>query len=307
MGILLVVFGHAWRGVEASGLSIPPALFHAVDNAIYAFHMPLFFFLSGLVFQWSGRRGSLRSFATARATRLIWPLALWTWIFFGVKLAAGDVQNGAVSLEDFPLFPLPPFEHFWFLWALFILHLGVGAVFCALPNSAGDKGTRRLTGFVCVLSFAAIGAMPYAGPLLQPAVLHLPFFLAGIALSRSARIKVPRPVAVLSGVLALGLIWLAVPGAVRPVHAFAIVVTLCVCVAGMLQGRPGTLFALGQASLAIYVMHTIFSAGLREFLLAAGAVNVSLHLLAGTVVGLLFPWLVYRAVRGQRAQVALGL
>ena len=97
------------------------------------------------------------------------------------------------------------------------------------------------------------------------------------------------------------------PGVQGPLHAFTIVAALCLCVAGLARGQGGALFALGQASLAIYVMHTIFSAGLREALLAAGVVNIPLHLLLGTAVGLLLPWLVYRAVRGRRAQLALGL
>lgn len=44
IGIVLVVIGHVWRGLMATGLPIDPGLFAAVDGLIYAFHMPLFSF-----------------------------------------------------------------------------------------------------------------------------------------------------------------------------------------------------------------------------------------------------------------------
>lgn len=50
IGIILVVFGHAWRAVNSSGMLPTGPLYTAVDPAIYAFHMPLFLFLSGWFF-----------------------------------------------------------------------------------------------------------------------------------------------------------------------------------------------------------------------------------------------------------------
>lgn len=46
-GILLVVYGHVVRGLFQSDILTSPAWARA-DFAIYTFHMPLFFFLSGL-------------------------------------------------------------------------------------------------------------------------------------------------------------------------------------------------------------------------------------------------------------------
>lgn len=42
--ILLVVFGHVNRGLQAAGIIMPSKLYHLVDSIIYSFHMPLFFF-----------------------------------------------------------------------------------------------------------------------------------------------------------------------------------------------------------------------------------------------------------------------
>ena len=50
IGIILVVYGHVARGVFNAGLPMDEARFVLVDSIIYSFHMPLFFFLSGLFF-----------------------------------------------------------------------------------------------------------------------------------------------------------------------------------------------------------------------------------------------------------------
>ncbi|EPJ4139137.1 acyltransferase family protein [Klebsiella pneumoniae] len=62
IGIILVVFGHANRGLYSSGIYISPEIYHYLDNVIYSFHMPLFFFLSGLFFVSSIKTGLRRCF-----------------------------------------------------------------------------------------------------------------------------------------------------------------------------------------------------------------------------------------------------
>jgi uncharacterized membrane protein YcfT len=42
IGIMFVVIGHAWRGLQTSDLISDTALFHVIDKAIYAFQMPYF-------------------------------------------------------------------------------------------------------------------------------------------------------------------------------------------------------------------------------------------------------------------------
>src|SRR5689334_3644402 len=62
-GISLVVFGHVWRGLEKAGIMSADAVFVAVDRAVYSFHMPLLFFVSGLFFYPSLARRTTFDFA----------------------------------------------------------------------------------------------------------------------------------------------------------------------------------------------------------------------------------------------------
>src|SRR5687767_4607121 len=77
IGIVLVVFGHVWGGLRQASVYIPPATFHFVDSFIYSFHMPLFFFLSGLFIERSASRET-STFITTKLRTIVYPYVLWS-------------------------------------------------------------------------------------------------------------------------------------------------------------------------------------------------------------------------------------
>lgn len=316
VGIVLVVFGHAWRGLYSSShLKIDGWMFQTVDAVIYSFHMPLFFFLSGTFFIQLLESKSFTQVLRSRIVRLLWPMTLWTWLFVGVKLLAGDAQNEVVALSDFPIFPLPPRYHLWFLWALFVIQIFVA--FCWM---AGLRLKVRPVSHIvlAVLSLVMCLAMPLIPKVFgwfNSAVIFLPFFLAGMAVETLVGFRPGHRVTILCGLSAVCLAMLA--GLEQWVGAslvsLIIVLLLCVAIAGIDRHglQAGRLMRCirfaGQASLAIYVMHTIFSGAMREGLIALGVTEIWLHLLLGTVVGLVLPCLVYVWCRGTRFMPLLGL
>ena len=64
---------------------------------------------------------------------------------------------------------------------------------------------------------------------------------------------------------------------------------------------------LGVISLAIYVMHTMFSAALRILLVKLGTDDLMLHLVFGSAIGIIGPVIVYRIPRRYGASRYLGL
>jgi fucose 4-O-acetylase-like acetyltransferase len=58
MGIFLVVVGHVLRGLVAASILPKSNPVRFIDAWIYSFHMPLFFFLSGV---FAGRSARFRS------------------------------------------------------------------------------------------------------------------------------------------------------------------------------------------------------------------------------------------------------
>jgi fucose 4-O-acetylase-like acetyltransferase len=125
IGIMLVVFAH---------YSLPTAL----DTYIFSFHMPLFFFISGFLFDFGKYAESAANFVKGRFRSLIVPyfcFALLTCLFY--FLLDTVFQSGVVNIDFFNnsviygfysiLYALGPLVSYnpplWFLSCLFVTEL----------------------------------------------------------------------------------------------------------------------------------------------------------------------------------------
>ena len=301
LGIILVVVGHAWRGLDSAGMIGDPWLFQLVDRLIYNFHMPLFFLLSGMTFEaWALKRPYPEA-AFSRVTRLLWPLILWTYLFSAARLAAGDAANTQVQgWQSLLFFPLPPRDHFWFLWALFLQHLVVLALIRAVGRPLGTAvwaGLAALVVFTSTytpvgLNAWTVGAATYAGA-----------FLAGLALGPSGIPARGIAVAAIGAVVFLAVqkfsFW--IPDSRLAMQLIGIILALAflAVVQSLAQGtgQAVRLFAwLGVSSMGIYLAHTIFSAGTRA-VLARFTQDLSLHMILGTLAGIIGPLILYAVIR----------
>lgn len=297
LGIVLVVFGHAWLGAQAAGLIPPDRLFDTVEKLIYNFHMPLFFFLSGFTFEASARRKPLLRGARDKALRLLWPLLLWTYIFAGFRYLAGGAVNTPEALSDLIGWPLPPRDHLWFLWALFLIQM-LGLLI-AVP---GDRARPTWFWLALALGAMAIVSLPGLplGPLTVNAALHLGIFLLGIWLARAGPLPSGLPVALkaLTLFVLIQLTSFAIPDTVAGLQIVAAALSLCFIV--MLNaplGRAGEMLSwLGRLSMPIYLAHTLFSAATRIVLIRFTE-DPTAHLVLATLAGLIGPALVYYALR----------
>jgi fucose 4-O-acetylase-like acetyltransferase len=302
VGIVLVVFGHVWRGLWEADIFQNAPLFRAVDNGIYLFHMPLFFLLSGLFFERSVLRDGIRSSIFRRVESLLYPLLIWAWFMAGVLVLAGSVTTReGLTLAEALVFPFPPKDIFWFLWALFLIQ-----VFSMLL-------VRRSTTFlvtVLILSFAAAVVVPTlpGTSLLDGLVGNLAYFLTGMLLARRDLFGLKQ--APLTGAIGAGVFALSVAAAITyglqhpPLGiVLSLVATLGFCAAvyglsPLVPARPMAAAAyLGTVSMAIYVMHIIPEAATRLALLRFGVDQVLVHLAMGTLVGIVVPVLAYEALK----------
>jgi fucose 4-O-acetylase-like acetyltransferase len=301
-GIILVVIGHAWRGLESAGMIGNAWLFGLIDRLIYNFHMPLFFLLSGITFQGWALRRPVAEAAFSRVTRLLWPLVLWTYLFTAARLAAGETANTQLSgLESLLVFPLPPRDHFWFLWALFLQHLAVLVLirFLTGPLSAAAWAALAVLA-VLVSSFTPVGLTPWT----VGAATYAGAFLTGLALGQSSWKTQGALAALCAAAVFLGvqtasfhlprtLLTVQVIGIVLACAALVMIRATATWASGPL---PRLLAYLGAASMGIYLAHTIFSAGTRAAL-ARVTDDISLHMILGTLAGIIGPLVIYSTIR----------
>lgn len=223
------------------------------------------------------------------ASRLLYPLVIWTYVFIGVKLAAGSAANAPILAVDFWRLPLPPYQHLWFLWALFLIQSILS------PLGVLQIGLRKVVVpllFVASVAFFLSGFFP--GVLWIGTIFGLPFFFLGVLLSQT-NVAVRSYVSPLTAVMAFSLTQ-AIIGLITNVSMSAALIggmscsiSVVILSQSSLLKRQNWLKVLGRCSMSIYLAHTVFSAMVRIGMLKLGVTDAFVHMLFGVLFGLLGP------------------
>jgi glucan biosynthesis protein C len=283
--LLLVAF-HTIGSTADSGLHVPDAsLYREFTNLFVHIRMPLFTFLSGLVYAYRPlRAGQAADFSLKKLRRLGVPLIVASTTLYCLHRT---MHHPVPPLSELWTIFVFPYWHLWFVQAL----LGVFAVLVVL-ESLGALAT--FTGFLLVFILAL--ELYWVGPFEQQNVLGLhnatyllPFFLAGLGAHRYRdvlRTKRALLATVLCFVLAQSFhTYIVLTRALAPIDPAAnrsalnllIGVSASLC-AVQLVPRIRLMEMIGGSSYTIYLYHPLFVAAA---LFAAGA-----HFAAST--GLLF-------------------
>ncbi len=300
IGILLVVYGHVARGIEKAGLPIDPVFFKTVDALIYAFHMPLFFFVSGYLFWGSVQARGYRAVLPGRMALLIWLYVIWSVSHGAVEVMLGRLTNGALQWADVFALGLPR-AHFWYLYTLVLLIL-VASAFSWIP-----RRYQALALFALATVFFTTPGLGTGWYPMLAVCRYLIYFAAGfmLAASRDNRTWFRSHYIVLYVFwVALAIAWvnLSAPEGLMKLTA-AVAGILLTAVAALFLARSGlpvarSLAFLGTIALPIYLAHILAGSGMRIVLHKGLGIDlVWLHLVLGLAAGVLLPWAFWRVTK----------
>jgi surface polysaccharide O-acyltransferase-like enzyme len=253
----------------------------------------------------------------SRSLRIFYALVIWTYAFLGMRALAGDMSNAGGSWHDLLQAPLPPFAHFWFLWALLINIILFAILRLGMRSILPDLWFWTVATIVSVAVNFTVSLPQQFAPWLGPALNYSFVFTVGglIGSSHFVRATPSLTIASLGSLLFVFFLWASM-SIELPINRVAsglvlsLLLLLPVITISTHLGRSGggrALAFLGVISLAIYVIHTIFSAGIRIALINGGYFNLHLHLVMGISAGILGPLLVYLAARRANMLRILGL
>ncbi len=293
LAIILVVYGHCFRGLQDAGYVAAGSPLRVLDFIIYGFHMPLFFFLSGVVSA-KGFQQDLGTFLRGRVVSLGWPYLLWMSVEAGLLLSLSGLTNMGPPKLGLATYLYQPLSPFWFLYALFVANLVIYGL-RSLPPAA------RLV---------IAGAAYLGGQLVPIDIVELTswgLFYVCLGQCWSAWVRRPAVIARLSQPGVLALLAIATVGlslGMRQIGAAyqtelpvafagsALVFGCAEQLATVEKRLPSIrlIAVLGQISLTILVVHVLGTAGMRIALSKLFHLHVLwLNLLAGTAAGLALP------------------
>ena len=256
------------------------------DGLVYL-RMPLFTFLSGLVYGLRPFAGDSRAFLLGKARRLLIPMLVVGTLF---ALLQTVTRGASALLGPWYLIHLLPVAHYWFVESLFWVFVLMWVLerrdFIATP-----------AGFGLVLTLTCAIYLTVRGPHwlgIEGAIYLLPYFLVGLAVSRFSlrNLLVVPGVRLALALLALGsvvMMGLPMPNPDRRTVTMLLAgVSLCLLLVSSSLLIP-RLAWVGRYSFSIYLFHVFFTAFARLALTALKVDELLFHILLGLALGVAGP------------------
>ncbi|WED20624.1 acyltransferase [Vibrio sp. JC009] len=303
IGIILVVFGHVSRGLHNAGIEIPTEFYELADSIVYSFHMPLFFFLSGLFFYNSFINRGIKNLVLNKIDTIFYPYVIWSIIQGTIEVILSTYTNGEVSITQVLEFLWAPRAQFWFLYVLLFTFIFFSFVYSSLSKISA----------VIVLSAISIFfyfSAPHIGNIgvVKQFMGSMVFFALGVLFTIHIKVNyVSTPkFLICSGIVFILSQWYFhsilslryVDKGVETLFLAIVSIFFVVSVSTYLSLKNAKLLAyIGSSSMVIYLMHILAGSGIRVIL--GKVFNVDsyyIHITLGCIVGVSAPlcalWLI---------------
>lgn len=304
IAVLGVVFNHTIDGLTNAGILPRDSLVAWINGLLYQFRMPALALLLGLFIAGGVLKYGPTRYLGRRLLFAVWTYAVWYVVLSLFDLALNRFKNTPRPPEQILEFWVMP-HHLWFL-----PYLAVSAIIVTLL--APWRSTGRMALALVVATTITIGLWGVNGDLWGSRGVSLIIFTTmgaafgvrtvGEQLTRRRWLWVGFGVTA-SSILAMAHYGLhLVPSTVQRPEGYPTTLVIAsfiaagvgvVIVLGLaaLVGESGPLARalrfVGQNTMAIYVAHTLFTAGTRVVLTALGVSSPGLHVAAGWAAGVL--------------------
>ncbi len=293
---ILVVLGHFFQSMVQAELMPETELYAWFNGTIYYFHVPLFFICSGYLFQRTAKIDSLHAWGSHLLKKAL-SLGVPYFVFSTLTWLLKNAFSGQVNSQNEPYFTtlfLAPASPYWYLYALFFLFL------FAVPFSGKRTALFALCAALAMKLLAAYGLTTriYA---LSTVFENAIWFVLGMNLCIFAEEKANcgkkhllYGFAFLTAFLLLSVL---VYRSEKAAHVVPLLMGLLGCAAVTLLvmffsqcGEQGRVMRfLTQYTMPIFLMHTIFAAGLRSVLMKANVTSLAMHTVSGLAISIFGP------------------
>lgn len=285
----LVLFGHVIMGIRLAGINIP-SFFEGVEKFIWSFHVALFLFLSGVIYkqtdEWRHKK-TKRGFILHKLLNLGVPYVVFSAVYIFINSFVGEANTNS-SVSDILNIWKTPVAQYWFLYALFFLFL-IWTIFSGILKNWMITALMLAIGYIVPLfgvGFGSFDAVIYSAlafgigtfinfekltkvPMAAKCIIVLSHIATGVILIIFGKIEEPffEELMILFGIYS-SIMFISLIQDIKPVSRF--------------------LAFMNKYSFQTYLLHTIFTAGIRIILLRVGVVEWWIHVILGTICGIAF-------------------
>ena len=288
----LVVFGHVIMGIRKAGIDIPLGTFE-LESFIWTFHVALFMFLSGYVYNITGgwkSKGTRIKFVLYKLINLGIPYLFFSVVYILINMLTSS-SNTQMEINNILFLWKEPVAQYWFLYALFMLFL-IWSILSKWLKNWQITFVMLFIGIIghfCDFSFGILDsaismALPFGiGTCLNKFYIDKKDNMAKILL-------ICVHIIITSIIIVLRINNYFLDKIISILGIFSSIALISIVQKNKIIER--ILEKINKKSFPIYLLHTIFTAGIRIILIKLGIENYAIHLLFGLIFGFICPYIV---------------
>jgi len=286
LACIFLVSYHVIGNTPSNGLHIETGFLREVNDLLATVRMPLFTFLSGMVYAFRPLSDNWPKFLKGKARRLLIPMLVVGTLFAVIQAIVPGTNN---KIDNWWLLHIYPVQHFWFVEALFWVFVFI------IPLELNKLLNNRLVTCLIILAFLALAVgQPYTKILAFKGFIYLtPFFLLGMSIVRFNILPLPVLPSVVGFLGIMAIVYFSTNGiAGKSLLGCVIGIVSCYFLLGM-KLEVSWLARVGLYSYSIYIFHVFFTAASRIIISKLFYVPEEVNFLIGVLFGVMGPISVY--------------
>lgn len=299
---VLVVLGHLIQSLQKAGIDSNQTITSFINWFIYLFHMPVFFCISGYLYEKKKKEftwDNYKKFEAKKIANLAIPYFVFYLLFVGINMVFADSVNNPRGVQDIlDIFnnPMPPY---WFLYTLL-------SVFIMMPLIEKIFNNKKYLILLVLLLLKVISIFIKTNIyFLDSFFFNAIYFYIGNFINikinniETKKIKqIMYNVLLMIGYLVITIIIYANIDRINEniLELIKIVLAIsgtyiCISIFRNIK-KCKILDTMKQYTFQIYLLHTIFAAGIRIVMFKLGIQNYVIHFIVGLLASIYVPVLV---------------
>lgn len=297
IAIFFVALGHLLMGLYDAGIFTEQTYPETFVSILYLFHVPLFFICSGFIYQRMTVKQDFKDYSKNILKKLLAlgiPYVVFVSATYVLKIIFSSSVNSVNSKGLISLLISARTAPYWFLYVLFIFF-----VLNPIMKNSADAVIRLV---IAIALFMVFDYFPptylpqYFDHIITVVRYNAVWFVLGMF---TAHFRLERYFTKSGGILFVVFVFLILfvinnRYYFRGYNLFFgfLACTGIISFIGKLSDReenPKVLSFLAKYTMPVFLMHTIFAAGVRSVLLKIGITNIIIHLGAGLAASFILP------------------
>lgn len=296
---VLVVLGHLIQSLQKSNIDNYQNITSFIDWFIYLFHMPLFFFISGYLYEknkedftWK----NYREFELKKIVNFIVPYFSFYLLYVGINIMFAQSVNYKLGMQNILNMFNNPISPYWFLYALLSIFIVVPLIEKILKNNR-----YFILGILVILKIISILVKTNIYFLDSIFSYTIYFYMANfVSIKNNCNAK-KEYFSIISKIILYIILAIIIYLNINEINKYLMalikeifaVLGIYLCLKIFLNIKKSRfLDTIKKYTFQIYLLHTILGAGIRILLLKIGIQNYILHIVLGFIASIYIPVLI---------------